>query len=270
MLNFFYSTFVGRLFLNVLCQPAISRICGKFLDSKISLLLIPSFVKRNGIDLSEYVADDFKCFNDFFSRKIKPGARDFAEGENELCATCDGLLSIYKINDLTVLPVKQSHYSIADLMENEELAKEFEGGYCLVYRLCVNHYHRYSYFDSGSKGENVFIKGVLHTVRPIALRQFPVFVRNSREYTVLDTDHFGRAVQVEVGALLVGKIVNEHGAYNYKRGEEKGHFEYGGSTIIILLKNGSISFSDEFEKIIDTGVEKSVGMGEVIGSENIK
>ena len=107
-------------------------------------------------------------------------------------------------------------------------------------------------------------------MRPIALRQFPVFVRNSREYTVLDTDHFGRAVQVEVGALLVGKIVNEHGVYNYKRGEEKGHFEYGGSTIIILLKNGSISFSDEFEKIIDTGVEKSVSMGEVIGSDNKK
>lgn len=268
MLNFLYNTCLGRCLLRILCQPAISRICGKIMDSKVSLLLIPGFVKRNGIDLSEYISDDFKCFNEFFSRRIKPGLRDFAEGEDKLCAPCDGLLSIYKINDLTVLPVKQSHYSISDLLEDGELASEFYDGYCLVFRLCVNHFHRYAYFDSGKKRENVFIPGMLHTVRPVALRKYPVFVRNSREYTVLDTNHFKKAVQVEVGALLVGKIVNEHGIYEYKRGEEKGHFEYGGSTVIVLLKEESVHFLNEFEEIIDTGIEKNVKMGTMIGFGN--
>lgn len=227
--------------------------------------MIPSFIKKNHIDLSEYISDDFKCFNDCFARKIKPELRTFDEREDALCAPCDGLLSIYKINDLTVLPVKQSHYSIPDLLEDDELAGEFADGYCLVYRLCVNHYHRYSYFDDGSKGNNVFIPGVLHTVRPVALRTYPVFVRNSREYTVMDTKHFGKAIQIEVGALLVGKIVNEHGEYDFTKGEEKGHFEYGGSTIIVLLRNNCVKFNDKYEKIIGKGIEVPIKMGESLG-----
>lgn len=116
------------------------------------------------------------------------------------------------------------------------LAAEFDGGLCLVFRLCVDNYHRYHYFDDGSKGRNVFIPGRFHTVRPIALRNLPVFTENSREYTVMDTVHFGRAVQMEVGAMLVGKISNNHEEHEFKRGEEKGCFLYGGSTVILLLK----------------------------------
>ena len=253
MINFLYNTYFGRICLKILCKPAISRACGKIMDSRISLLLIPSFVKKNKINMDEYISEDYKCFNNFFFRKIKPELRTFDASDDVLCAPCDGLLSIYRINNLTVLPIKQSDYSIEDLLNNRELAEEFRGGYCFVYRLCVNHYHRYSYFDSGHKGKNIFIPGILHTVRPVALRRYPVFVRNSREYSVLETDHFGKAVQIEVGALMVGKIVNEHEEYDFIKGEEKGHFEYGGSTIIVLLKAGRVDLDNP--KLVDTGIE---------------
>ena len=265
MLNFLYNNFFGRILLKIIYKPAISRICGKFMDSKMSLVLIPSFVKKHHIDLSEYTTTDFGCFNDFFTRKIKPELRKFDEDENNFCAPCDGMLSIFSIHDSLVLPIKQSHYSISDLLLNDELASDFSDGLCLTFRLGVNNYHRYSYFDSGNKSENIFIPGVLHTVRPLALGKFPVYVRNCREYTVMDTVHFGKCIQIEVGALMVGKIVNEQGSGAFTRGIEKGHFEYGGSTIVILLKNNCMDLRAEFKEIIDSCEEIPIKMGDVIG-----
>ncbi len=265
MLRFLYKTAIGRSILKILCQPSVSETVGKFLDSRLSKFLIPSFVKKNGICLDEFESDNFKCFNDCFCRRIKPGLRTFDEDENALCAPCDGLLSLYRINDLTVLPVKQSRYTISSLLQDDKLAREYTDGYCLVYRLCVNHYHRYGFFDSGRVGENKFIPGILHTVRPIALESCPVFIQNSREMTVLHTDHFGDAVQIEVGALLVGKIVNDKQINVFARGDEKGYFIYGGSTVILLMKKDTVSFDYEYEALMNTGTEVPVRMGDRLG-----
>ncbi|MBR6451472.1 MAG: phosphatidylserine decarboxylase [Lachnospiraceae bacterium] len=264
MLYFLYHTVPGRMILKILCKPTLSVLCGRFLDSSASLLFVKPFIRKNHIDLAEFETD-FRCFNDCFSRKIKPGFRTFAKEPGALCTPCDGLLSIYRISDQTVLPVKQSHYSIPSLLQNQKLANRFTDGMCLVYRLCVNHYHRYSYFDDCKKGDNIHIPGILHTVRPVALSQFPVFTQNSREYTVLETMHFGTALQMEVGALFVGKICNHHRCGTFARGEEKGCFLYGGSTIIVLLEKGRAILSDEWERIVGTGQEMPVHMGDVIG-----
>ncbi|MBR4439305.1 MAG: phosphatidylserine decarboxylase, partial [Clostridia bacterium] len=160
--------------------------------------------------------------------------------------------------------VKQSSYTVASLLRNEELAKRYSDGICLVFRLCVDNYHRYCYFDSGSKNKNVFIPGFLHTVRPTALKSIPVFVENCREYTVLHTDNFGDAVQIEVGAMLVGKIDNYHEEHEFKRGEEKGRFLYGGSTVIVLLEKGVADVDSRFD--LGSGKEFPVVLGERIGT----
>ncbi|MBP5774164.1 MAG: phosphatidylserine decarboxylase, partial [Clostridiales bacterium] len=183
----------------------------------------------------------------------------------DLTAPCDGLLSCYKIKEDTVIPVKQSEYRIADLLENESLAKEFYNGSCLVYRLCVNHYHRYAFFDDCGIKSRKFIKGVLHTVRPVALENVPVFVRNSREYTLFDTVNFGRAVQMEVGAMLVGKIDNYYSEGSYKRGQQKGRFLYGGSTVIVLLTEGAATVREDILMNTSEYKETPVRMGEVVG-----
>ena len=139
----------------------------------------------------------------FFRRKIKAGKRVFDTEPEHLCAPCDGLLSVWNIQKDTVIPVKQSVYTVERLLQDAQLASEYEDGLCLVFRLCVNHYHRYAYVDSGKKGANIFIPGVLHTVRPIALETLPVFTENCREYTVIENPVFGKGWRTDI-LIMVG------------------------------------------------------------------
>lgn len=261
-LRFLYRTVPGRCVLRLLIARWVSKLCGAFLSSRLSKPLIGKFVRGNGIDLSQFESDHFRCFNDCFCRKIKEGGRPIPEDERVLFSPCDGLLSAYRIQDDTVLPVKQSAYTVASLLRDEMLAQRYRDGVCLVFRLCVDHYHRYCYPATGVKGDNVFLKGKLHTVRPIALEACPVFVENCREYTVIDTRHFGRLVQMEVGAMLVGKIQNHHQAGPVTRGEEKGMFLYGGSTIILLLEKDAVSIKEAYFTATEQGQETPIRMGD--------
>ncbi|MBR4761844.1 MAG: phosphatidylserine decarboxylase [Clostridia bacterium] len=264
-LKFLYKNPFGRIILRLLRARWVSRLAGAFLNTRLSKPLISSFVRKNGIDLSEYESDNFTCFNDCFCRKIKPGLRPACEDENALASPCDGLLSVYGITEGAVYPVKQSEYTVKSLLKNGELAAEFENGYIYIFRLCVNHYHRYHYPAAGKKGDNIRIGGTLHTVRPIALESRRVFCENSREYTVIESDNFGKLVQMEVGAMLVGKILNLHGERRVNKGEEKGMFLYGGSTVI-LLTGGNVKPRAEFIENTGAGIETPVKAGERINA----
>ena len=263
-LRFLYHTPLGRLLLRPLCARPLSRLCGRFLDSPLSKPLIRPFVRRNGIRLEDFFSDNFRCFNDCFSRRIRPGLRPVDPSPDALVAPCDGLLSVYPIQKDMVIPAKQSRYTINDLLGGDPAAARFEGGTCLVFRLCVNHYHRYCYPDGGRPLRSGFIPGELHTVRPIALEQLPVFVRNCREYALLETDHLGTVAQIEVGAMLVGKIANHPAPERFERGDEKGMFLYGGSTVILLIEPGRIHIPEEAFALSAEEKEIPVCMGERI------
>lgn len=264
-LKFLYDTLAGRLILKSLSGRTLSRICGSYLDSSFSKWLIKPFIKKNNIRIEDYEPVCYQSFNECFSRRIKKELRPIDTESDHLIAPCDGLLSAYKITGKEVLPIKQSKYSVKELLRNRKLADEYEDGICLVFRLCVNHYHRYSYIDDGVKGINHFIRGRLHTVRPIALKRYPVFVENCREYTAIMTENFGKVIQMEVGALLVGKIKNYHQNRKIKRGQEKGKFLYGGSTVIVLLKKDAAVLPDWLFEATDSECEVPVKMGEQIG-----
>ena len=135
----------------------------------------------------------------------------------------------------------------------------------MIFRLCVDDYHRYSYFDSGKQEGNHHINGVLHTVRPIALSEEKVFSQNDREWTILHTDNFGDVTQIEVGAMMVGKIVNHRCCNSFIRGEEKGYFKFGGSTIVLLINN--IKIDDDILENSSSGIETIVKLGEKIGEK---
>ena len=262
-LTFLYNNAFGRIVLRVLRAKWISKIVGFFLSTPLSKPLIKPFVKNNNIDLGDYESDNFTCFNDCFCRKIKPGLRPFDMDKNALASPCDGLLSVYKIDLNYVYPIKQSKYRISTLLHDRDLAEEFKNGYIYIFRLCVNHYHRYHYPADGVKSGNIYINGTLHTVRPIALENTKVFCENSREYTVIETENFGQIVQMEVGAMLVGRIHNLHGAKRVKKGEEKGMFLYGGSTVI-LLTDESVKPLPEFLENTANGLETEIKAGERI------
>jgi len=165
--------------------------------------------------------------------------------------------------------IKGFRYTVETLLRDAALAKKYEGGLCFVLRLSVEDYHRYFYIDGGSKGENVFIKGKLHTVQPVALEKRRVFTENCREYTVMHTDNFGDVTQVEVGAMLVGRIVNDHGAGPCNRGEEKGRFEFGGSTIVLLTERGKVKPDEELLSNTRAGDETKVKCGERLGVREV-
>lgn len=266
-LRFFYHTAVGRLLLKPLVAPCISKLIGAFMSSSLSRPLIGRFVKKNGIRLSDYEDTRYRSFNDCFTRKIKAENRPIPMDANSFIAPCDALLSAYPIREDSVFHIKGSDYSVSGLLGgNVVLADKYKGGTALVFRLCVHHYHRYIYLDHGTKGKNVFLKGKLHTVRPIALETFPVFVQNCREYTVMETESFGAVTQIEVGALLVGKIQNHHEEHTFMRGEEKGMFLYGGSTIIVLTQKDTVRFDERIFSATERGEEIEIRMGDVLGT----
>ena len=260
MLRFLYTTVPGRCLLKVLTNRRLSQAVGKFMDSRASKCLIAPFIRKNKIDLREYKEREFSTFNAFFTREIRPECRPISK--RGLMAPCDGLLSAYKIDASCRLPIKGSVYSVETLLGGDERAKHFENGTALVFRLCVHHYHRYRFFDDCVPQASKFIPGVLHTVRPIALENTDVFHQNCREVTFMETKHFGLAVQIEVGAMLVGKICNLHIRRPVHRGQKKGWFCYGGSTIVLLLEEGAAKIPEALFEMTKNNLEKEVRLGE--------
>lgn len=267
-LRFLYNTVLGRLLLKIIASPFLSCVMGKLMDTRLSKLAVKRFARKNNINMSDYYVDEIRSFNDFFARKVKEDKRPIEMDRNSFISPADGHLSFYPIKDDLVFPVKQSVFSIKSLLKNEKLAKKYEGGVCIVIRLCVDNYHRYCYLDDGSKEKNIFIKGKLHTVRPIALEKYPVFTENAREYTVMHTKNFGDVTEVEVGALCVGKIKNNHEEYTFKRGEEKGMFLFGGSTIILLVEKDKVNIPKKYYKMTEDSQEIDIKMGEVIAKRD--
>ncbi|MBQ4527826.1 MAG: phosphatidylserine decarboxylase [Clostridia bacterium] len=260
-----YHTAYGRCLLKILTTPAISKLAGVFMNSPLSKFYIKHFIKKNNIDMSDYRIENWSCFNEFFTRKLKNGKRNPLMQANALISPCDGYLTVYNITPESTFNIKDSVYTISDLTQNNDIADEYNGGLCLVFRLTPSDYHRYIYPDTGAKGKNIFIRGILHTVRPVAFDKYPVFKTNSREYTILRTNNFDDVVFMEVGAMMVGKICNYHQEHNFKRGEEKGKFEFGGSTIIMLLKKDIVLMDRDITETVEKGEEFRIKLGEKIG-----
>ncbi len=267
LLRFLYGTIPGRVVLKLLVQPRASKLGGRLLSSRISRLAVPYYIRKFHIDMTdiEVPRGGFCSFNAFFTRKRKHACFDPAY--DHLISPCDGYLTIAAIGDGTVFSIKNTAFSLEDLLGDEVLAAKFAGGYAFVFRLTPAEYHRYCYVADGTIVRAKRISGKLHCVRPIALRKIPVFVQNSREYQVIRTEHFGTMVQMEIGALLVGKIKNDRRYLKkgcVQAGEEKGYFEFGGSTVMLLLQKDTVSPNPALYGRADREGERKVRMGEFI------
>lgn len=265
MLDKLYHTLPGRMLLKPLTSPFFSRIGGFLLNTGISACMVAPFVRKYKICMKDYQKEDYASFNAFFRREILPGKRPIAEGEKVLISPCDGKLSCYPVTENSRFVVKHSVYTLESLLKNRGLAEHYHGGLLLVFRLTVDDYHHFCYVADGKKTENVRIAGVLHTVRPIATETVPVYAENERQYSLLKTQNFGVVMMMEVGAMLVGKIVNHHGATEVRRGQEKGYFEFGGSTVILCFQRGILRLDDRIWADSIAGIETPVHMGERIG-----
>ena len=264
MVSFIYGTAVGRCILKVVMVLHLDLIAVWFLHSPFSKVINRWFADRNGIVGTPEEMKSFRSFRDLFARQTDNLPFDTAP--DHLISPCDGWLSVFPIDDNSCFAIKNSHYRISDFLQDDALAQRYLGGSCLIFRLCVSDYHHYCYVDDGYQGANHFIPGVLHSVQPIACDRYPVFVLNRRSWCLMETEHFGPIVQCEIGALVVGGIVNHNENVPICKGTEKGHFELAGSTIILLLEKGQISLRPELLEKLSHSEEVQVKLGEWIAT----
>ena len=266
LLEVIYGHALTRMLLRPFLSPAVSDICGKFLSTRFSRRIIPSFVKKNHIDLSIYEKQEFDSYNAFFTRKIKAEQRPINDQKNVLISPSDGKVTAYPITQKGRFWIKHTQYTAAQLLKDERLAERYMGGWIYVIRLTVDDYHRYCYVADGRKSRQRKIRGVLHTVNPVANDYYPIYKMNSREYCLLKTKEFGTILLMEVGALMVGKINNhEEDSAQVKRGNEKGMFEFGGSTIVVMTEPGMTKPDKDIIQNTKVQAETLIKMGEPIG-----
>jgi phosphatidylserine decarboxylase len=267
--KFLYNNIFGRILLKILIQPVISKIAGFFMNSRFSKIMIKFTLKKHNYNMSLYKKNSFTSYNDFFTRKLKEENIKIDIEKNHFISPCDSKLSVYTIDKNSSFKIKNSYYNISSLLKDEQLAEKYHDGFIMIFRLEVTDYHRYIYIDNGSFTRNFYIKGVLHTVNPIAITKYPIYKQNSRSYAILKTENFGNIIQMEVGALMVGKIKNHHENYSFIRGEEKGLFLFGGSTIVLLAEKNRILIDSDIIQNSLNNCETIVRIGEKIGVSSL-
>jgi len=260
---FLYGTVLGRGLLKIVQGLHLDRLAVWYLRSRLSKPYIARFAAKNGIALSREELSKFPTYRDFFLRERALVPVDGTPGH--LISPCDGWLSAYSIAPDSTFTIKGSRYRVRDLLGDGALAENYEGGTCLVFRLCASDYHHYCYIDDGYQGPNHFMEGQLHSVQPIACEHYPIFTLNRRSWCLLQTEHFGPVIETEIGALVVGGIVNAPEG-PMARGWEKGYFDLCGSTIVLLLEPGRVQLIPAYADILDTEREQRVIQGQWVAT----
>jgi phosphatidylserine decarboxylase len=266
-LHFLYETTPGRILLGaIFARPWYSNLNATLNRTRRSARKIRPLVRQFNIDMNEYPGQTYTSYDSFIMRKIDPAKRPVAAGPNTLIAVADSRLQAYPITADGRIPVKQGSYTIAELLRDPDLAVTYEDGVCLVFRLATPDYHRYCFADDGQVIRGRTIGGMLHSVQPVSAKRHRPLSENCRQYSVIETLNLGTVVTVEVGALLVGRIHN-YEITTCRRGQEKGYFSLGGSTICLLLKSGTVKIDPDIIEYSKRHIETKVRLGEKIGEK---
>ncbi|MDR3143383.1 MAG: archaetidylserine decarboxylase [Puniceicoccales bacterium] len=271
---------VGERFLRWLYETPTGRFCeGKFFAQRLfsscvgwwmrrawSRGHIGAFVRKYGINIEifEKKTDEFRSFDEFFSRRIRRIFRPIVAQENKLAFPCDGRhLAIESLEDTPSFAVKGQHFQLKSLLGDRKLAEQFRDGSLLLSRLSPVDYHRF-HFPCDVLAENPYeIRGRYSAVHPIAIRQrLAIFSENKRMRTLLRHPS-GDILMVEVGATCIGSI-RQSFPFNTEqaKGDEKGYFHFGGSTILLLFEKNKLTFSDDLLQQSRKGRELYAFMGD--------
>ncbi|MCC5832744.1 MAG: phosphatidylserine decarboxylase [Chlamydiales bacterium] len=243
VLRFLYGSAFGRFVAKILSStPLFSRLYGWWQTLSFTKSKIAPFVKKYAIDSAEFEKplNAYPSFNAFFTRKLKPGVRPLADG---IVLPADGRYLFYQnIAECDGIVVKGKKFELAQLLQDRELADAYQEGSMVLARLCPTDYHRFHFPCDCLPGESRLINGTLYSVNPIALKQrIELLAENKRMMSRLQTEKYGEILFIEIGATAVGTI---HQTYiprrPYKKGDEKGYFSFGGSSIILLFQPGTI------------------------------
>jgi phosphatidylserine decarboxylase len=272
--RYVYERALGRALRRaVLTRPAFSKVYGRWQSSKLSRPSIAKAVRQLSIDMADYEVPEggFEHFNDFFTRKLKPGARPVEQDAGRFASPADGRTFAYTdvVGD-TLIPAKGRNLSIRALLKSDEEARRFAHGTVLVVRLCPSDYHRFHFPCDGVAGAATTLAGPLESVNPRALaRGKAILDTNQRDLTFIDSPAFGRVAYLEIGAMCVGSIIQTFEPGPVKAGEEKGYFQFGGSTVIVVLEPGRATIDPDLVENTRKGLETYVRMGEGLASARV-
>ncbi|WP_353894096.1 phosphatidylserine decarboxylase [Proteinivorax hydrogeniformans] len=271
LLNWLYYSKPGTKTLNMVVKRKwASTIYGLIQSLPMSRYKISAFVNQYGIDLSEAIDSDpksYRNFNQFFTRKLKSNARPICQERDAIISPVDGKIMAYTDIDINkVIQVKGFYFTLAELINDDKKAQEYLGGLCLVFRLSPADYHWFHFFDWGEVTSHRKIKGSYYSVNPVALsRVSNLYCKNKRQVTHFLSENFGETTIVEVGATCVGSIIQTFDNNKVTRGEEKGYFKFGGSTVILFIKKDQAVIDDDIIENSNNQLETSVMLGEKIG-----
>jgi len=266
-----YNNPLGRLTTATLVKRKfISQWYGKKMDEPDSKEKIKPFIKDYKIDMNTFEDKDFANFNDFFVRKIKTSARPIAPGISSVASPADGKVLVWQNLGEEDFFVKGYRFNLRTYLQDEELAKKFTGGTMMLFRLCPTDYHRYHFPVAGIIEKSKKIDGAYYSVSPIAIKKIvELFCLNKREYTLLETQEFGDVLMSEIGATMVGSIVSTYPSEVVAKGDEKGYFKFGGSSVLLLFEKDKITIDQDLRENTNNKMETEVKMGEKIATAKI-
>ncbi len=267
-LRWLYNSNSGRLSLHLMFKrKMMSSVVGKYMSSSLSKKRINRFIKQFNIDLTHYKKEafsDYKNFNDFFFREIKPEKRPLGE---DIVSPADGkVLAFKKITDSSLFFVKGSEFTLNEFIRDKHIASKYANGSMVIIRLAPTDYHRFHFPANGTITESKKIKGRYFSVSPLALKKsLEIFCQNKREYSILKTKSAGEILISEIGATMVGSIVQTYNAGDkIEKGKEKGYFAFGGSTVVLLFEEEKVVIDHDLIENTRKGYETTVNMGENI------
>lgn len=269
-LNFLYHSPFGKLALNaVVKRKLLTSIFGRLMSSGFSKSWIEGFIAKHQMCLDEYIIpqNGFSSFNDFFYRKLKSGSRPIQDG---LVSPADGKVVVFEnVDEYTQFYVKGKNFTVKSFLRDDELAKKYNGGSMVVIRLAPTDYHRYHFPAAGPATPSKLINGHYYSVSPIAMKQsLEIFCENKREYSIQQSNEFGDILICDVGATMVGSIIQTYKPGTHlEKGAEKGYFAFGGSTLVLLFEKGKVKFNKDLVDNTLKGIETQVKMGVQIGTK---
>ena len=276
MVEWLYQTKTGTELSHIICKAPISKLYGAFQDMAWSRSKIEPFIKNFNIPIDDYLPEQntkvpYSSFNQFFIRKFKEGRRPFVKTNNEMPAFCEARYFGYsEVKNQEQVAVKGVNLSPKQLIHNQAWEKTFEDGPLLLARLCPVDYHRFHYPDDCVVLDNYRVPGLYHSVNPLALKaKSDILITNERHVTILETKNFGKLAYIEVGAICVGKIIQSNPLSknaSFQRGDEKGYFLFGGSTVIVIGEKGKWQPSQDILDYTIKGIETYLHLGMTVAS----
>ncbi|HHJ09442.1 MAG TPA: phosphatidylserine decarboxylase [Bacteroidetes bacterium] len=263
-----YGNPVGELTLEALAKRKfVSELYGRIMDSPRSKKKIAPFIREYHIDTSICQKKDYKTFNDFFTRRLKPAARPVDRDSLVIVSPADGKLMAYPYLDKQDFIIKGIRFNLYSFLRDSSLARKYDNGSMVMIRLAPTDYHRFHFPVNGTVISEKPVKGFYYSVNPIALRKkIYLLWENRRDYTLIATIPFDTVVMAEVGAAMVGNIIQTYHGNKVVKGEEKGYFKFGGSTIVLLFKPHILKIDHDLVINTSNNLETAVHMGERIGA----